>query len=335
MTSYQAPFPLFVHAWFRSGSTYIWSKLRDNEKLICYYEPFHEVLGEKTLVEQIERHKPIETSLNLRHPVQQRHYFNEYKKLLMKDQLNFVSELPYTNYFLLPNQEDIPRYKYIQTLISHAFNEDRLPVLSFCRSQMRSAWIKQNFLGTHIAQIRDPLSQYESFTVQPYFRNTMIKIALDLRRNNPACFTHIVHFDRFAASFEKRPDLPAEQLYEYFLKPDDFFAIFLVIWTLSVLQSMSCSDLTLDIDSLASDISYRSQVRDWFAALGCFLDFSDCSTPLTTNFDTEKAARMITEAGRAFRENACTVLVYDPLKIAIGLKCVSDRSRKAIDQFLN
>ena len=335
MSSYQTPFPLFVHAWFRSGSTYIWSKLRNNEKLICYYEPFHEVLNEKTLIEQIEGHKPIEASLSLRNPVQGHHYFYEYKTLLMKDQLNFASELPYTNYFLLPNQEDASRYKYIQSLISHAFNVDRLPVLSFCRSQMRSAWIKQNFLGTHIAQIRDPLSQYESFNVLPYFKNAMIKIALDLQRNHPACFTHIPRFDRFAAAFEKRPGMPAEQLYEYFLKPDDFLAIFLVIWTLSVLQSTSYSDLTLDIDSLASDSSYKSLVRDWFAGLGCFVDFSDCSIPLTTNFDAEKAARMITEAGRALRENACTCLIYDPLKVAIGLKCASDRSRKAIDQFLN
>ena len=335
MTSYQGPFPLFIHAWFRSGSTYIWSKLRNDEKLICYYEPFHEVLAEKTLAEQIERHKPVETSQALKHPVQERHYFDEYKELLTRDQLNFTPDLSYRNYFLLPNQEDFPRRKYIQTLISHAFDENRLPVLSFCRSQMRSAWIKQNFQSTHIAQIRDPLSQYELFAVQPYFRNTMIRIALDLRRDDPACFAHIGHFDRFAGEFEKRPDLPAEQLYEFFLKPDDFLAIFLVIWMLSVLQSMSCSDLTLDIDGLARNTSYRSGVRDWFATLGCFCDFADCSIPSTTNFDAEKASRMIVEAGRAFRENGCTFLVYDPSKIEAGLKCMSDRSRKAIDQFLN
>ena len=66
ITSYQGPFPLFIHAWFRSGSTYIWSKLRNDEKLICYYEPFHEVLAEKSLVEQIERHKPVETGLDFK-----------------------------------------------------------------------------------------------------------------------------------------------------------------------------------------------------------------------------------------------------------------------------
>ena len=149
---------------------------------------------------------------------------------------------------------------------------------------MRSAWIKQKFLSTHIAQIRDPLSQYESFTVQPYFRNTMIKIAFDLRRNNPACFTHIVHFDRFAESFEKRPDLPAEQLYEYFLKPDDFLAIFLVIWTLSVLQSMSCSDLTLDIDSLARNISYRYRGSRLVCGSWLFCRFFRLFDPINNQF---------------------------------------------------
>src|SRR4029077_15764561 len=86
----KSKFPLFVHAWFRSGSTYIWSKLRNNEKLICYYEPFHEVLAEETLLEQIENHRPTEAGVALRHPVLARHYFYEYTKLLEEHRLNFV-----------------------------------------------------------------------------------------------------------------------------------------------------------------------------------------------------------------------------------------------------
>ncbi len=33
---------MFIHAWWRSGSSYVWSKLRANQSLICYYEPFNE-----------------------------------------------------------------------------------------------------------------------------------------------------------------------------------------------------------------------------------------------------------------------------------------------------
>jgi hypothetical protein len=331
----QAKFPLFVHAWFRSGSTYTWGKLRNNEHLICFYEPFHEVLNETTLAEQIENHKPIEASRALRHPIQNRHYFHEYKMLLEFDgKLNFVPELSYRNYFLFPNQEDLPRLNYIQTLINHASQRALLPVFCFCRSQLRSAWIRKNFVGTHVAQIRDPLSQWESFNIVPYFRNTMIKIALDLRHNHPACFSHLPNFDRFAAALDKRQGLPSEQLYEYFLKPDDFVAIFLLIWALSAVQSISQSDLTLDVNGLSNDAAYRASVRDWFFAIGCDADFSDCSIPLSTSVDIGKADDMIVKAGRAIKQHAHSLLVCDPVKISRASKIMSDKSRKTVDLFL-
>ena len=65
---------------------------------------------------------------------------------------------------------------------------------------MRSAWKKQKFQNTHIAQIRDPLSECELFAVQPFFRNTLIRIALDLCATI-RCFAHIGHSDRFAEAF--------------------------------------------------------------------------------------------------------------------------------------
>lgn len=293
------------------------------------------MLGEKTLIEQIENHKPTETSVWLRHPVQTRHYFYEYKKLLEEHRLNFIPELSYQNYFIFPEQNDDPRYKYIQTLISHASHEDRLPVLCFCRSQMRSAWIRRNFIGTHIAQVRDPLAQWESFSIQPFFRNTMIKIAFDLRRSHPAYLSHIPNFDRFAAAFELRKNLPFEQLYEYFLKPDDFFAIFILIWAFSTLQSVSNSDLILDIDYLSADGRYRAFVQEWFADLDCIVDLSDCCIHNTCSVDIRKANDTIIEAGRAIKQSRCAILLYDPAKLAGALNLMCDRSRKAIDLFLS
>jgi hypothetical protein len=335
MDTCRSGFPLFVHAWFRSGSTYIWSKLRNNEKLICYYEPFHEVLAEQSLGEQIENHKPIETSLSMRHPVQNRHYFYEYKRLLEEHRLNFVPQLSYGNYFLFDNQDDDLRYKYVQTLISHAADVGRLPVLCFCRSQMRSAWIRKNFMGSHVAQIRDPFAQYESFNVQPYFRNTMIKTAFDLHRTYPECFSHITNFKRFASALEMRKSLPFDQLYEYFLKPDDFLALFLLVWVLSTLQSVSHSDLVLDIDCLSADRSNRVFIQEWFAALDITVDFSDCSIPKTANKDIQKVDDMIVKAGRAFQQSPCAMLTYDSVKVASALMLMSDRSRRAIELFLN
>jgi hypothetical protein len=335
MTASNSGFPLFVHAWFRSGSTYIWSKLRENEKLICFYEPFHEVLAEQSLGAQIEKHKAYEASSVMRHPVQDRHYFHEYKELVEQHQLNFAPDLSYKNYFLSPDQNDDPRYRHLQTLISYGAAVNRLPVLCFCRSQMRSAWIRKNFAGKHIAQIRAPLPQWESFDVLPYFRNTMITVALDLRENCPAYFDHIPNFNRFAAAFERRKSLPADQLYEYFLKPDDFLAIFLLVWVLSTLQSVSHSDLALDIDRLSSDRSYRGFVQEWFAGLGCTVDLSDCSIPKKVSADRQKASDMLVVAGRAVKQSPGAMLVWEPTKIASAFKFMSDESKRAIELFLN
>jgi hypothetical protein len=327
--------PLFIHAWFRSGSTYIWSKLRTDEKLICYYEPFHEVLAEPSLARQIDDFKAVVASVTLRHPLQERHYFYEYRELLEKRALNFMPEIPYCNYFLFPTQSDDSRHRYVETLLAHATSSGRMPVFCFCRSQMRSAWIRYNFSGAHVAQIRNPFSQWDSFSVLPSFRTTMIKTALDLQSHHASCFDHISNFTRFAAALEKRKSLSAEQLYEYFLKQDDFLAIFLSIWVLSTLQSVSSSDLTLDIDSLSTDASYRASVEGWFADHNCFVDLSDCAIPSASSADTEKAYNMIVEAGRAVRQSSSPMLICEPAKVAGALALMSDRSKKAVDLFLD
>jgi len=303
--------------------------------MICYYEPFHEVLSEPSLGEQIKNHKPLEAGLALRHPVQGQHYFYEYKELLEQNRLNFSPELSYQNYFLSEDQPDASRYTFIQTLISHAADANRTPALCFCRSQIRSAWIKKNFGGSHVGQVRDASAQYESFGVLPYFRNTMITIALDLWRNHPGCFTHIPNFERFAAAFEKRKSLPAEQLYEYFLKPDDFVAIFLLIWLLSTLQSIGHSDLVLDIDRLSTDRSYQAFVQEWFAGLGCIIDLSDCVIPKADGADRDKSDSMTVEAGRAMRRTFCDIAVYDSQKVSAALTQMSDRSRRTVELFLD
>ena len=60
--------PIFIHAWWRSGSTYIWSKLRENESCRCYYEPLHEKIAGLNLA-AIEGPAEVSVSRALRHPI--------------------------------------------------------------------------------------------------------------------------------------------------------------------------------------------------------------------------------------------------------------------------
>ena len=72
--------PIFIHSLFRTGSTYIWNKFRQNDKYYCFYEPFHPALSEITNdnIEQLLT-KDFES---VNHPSLSKYYLYEYKKLL-------------------------------------------------------------------------------------------------------------------------------------------------------------------------------------------------------------------------------------------------------------
>src|SRR5882762_10222133 len=97
--------PIFIHAWWRSGSTYIWSKLRANASSVCYYEPLHERLASLT-PDIVEASPEIDRSMALKHPVQTKNYFAEYGDLLRAQNLKFLPELSYDRYLLMPEQKD-------------------------------------------------------------------------------------------------------------------------------------------------------------------------------------------------------------------------------------
>src|SRR5262249_18305364 len=155
--------------------------------------------------------------------------------------LRFAPELSYSRYLLLPQETDEQLRLYLDGLIKAASAKSRTAVLCFCRSQMRTAWMKKVFAGVHIAQIRNPADQWVSFNVETFFPNTMLVIALKLRKLYPLSFTHIEAFERFARSMSKR-SLPVDQVFQFFLNERDILAVFLLIWIASTLQAISYCD---------------------------------------------------------------------------------------------
>src|SRR5262249_15011629 len=94
--------PIFLHAWWRSGSTYTWSKFRQDESLICYYEPLHEKILHLTL-EEVEGPADPELARVFRHPVQDKNYSAEYASLLRSNSLRFSAALSYDRFLLRPD----------------------------------------------------------------------------------------------------------------------------------------------------------------------------------------------------------------------------------------
>jgi hypothetical protein len=327
--------PIFIHAWWRSGSTYVWSKLRESKSCRCYYEPLHERIAGLSLG-SVKADPDITSSRALRHPPPKKHYFAEYAKLLRAGSLGYSPDLAYDRYLLQPGQTDELLRNYLERLISSASASNRRAVLCFCRSQMRSAWMKQIFGGFHVAQIRNPADQWASFKVDSYFISNMIVIALKLRRLYPGAFTHIQPFEGFAQQLSKRT-LPSEVIAEYFIpqfvNQRDCLDIFLVIWIASALQILACCDLVLDIDLLSTDFEYRSAASRWFDSIGCDVDFSDCSSPARVELD-RKFEQGVEDAVSAIRSNASSLVVTKPEIVKNWLPSLSSRSRRVLSMAL-
>lgn len=308
--------PVFVHAWWRSASTYFWLKLRETESLRCFYEPLHEKIAQLD-ADVVEKFAETDVSQALRHPIAKKNYFFEYLELLRSGRTRYFPELAYERYFLQPEQLDEKLRVYLNGLISNASAANRRATLCFCRSQMRAAWMKATFGGIHVAQIRNPADQWASFKISPYFEIGTVMIALKLRRAHPGAFVHIEPFERFAQQLSKRPGIP-ERLTNYitgqFVGQRDCFDIFLVIWIASALQALAHSDFVLDVDLLATEPRSREATSKWLDAMGCSVDFSDCSLPTSTVlrcyppfFD-----RTVKETVAAMRSNAAPLILADP-----------------------
>jgi len=322
---------IFIHAWWRSGSTYVWSKMRENDSHICYYEPLHEIISQLSLDVVL---KPPDSERNrfFRHPILQKNYFAEYTELVHCNNLRFAPALSYDRYLLLPNQADEQLRVYIEGLLNAAKAAKRHAALCFCRSQMRSAWLKKNFGGLHIAQIRNPWDQWASFQLDYYFRGKVLLIALKLHDSHPFAFAHIESFERFARYMSKRSDAVVEPLFAKFIAKKDSLAVFLIIWIASALQAISCADFVLDIDRLSTDLDYRKSAVEWFKAIGCSIDFSDCASPASGKLpiSPDEFDRIFNDTLTAMRTKAAALVIAEPEIVKQRLEALSPLSSKVL-----
>ena len=164
----------------------------------------------------------------------------------------------------------------------------------------------------------------------------MIIIALKLRDLHPHAFAHIEPFERFAQHLAKRPSLPADLIAKYFLSQfvsqRDCFDVFLVIWIASALQAIAYCDFLLDIDLLSTDLDYRTTTSRWFDSIGCSVDFSDCSSPTSSELHLRSPLfeRTVEDAVRAIRSGASSLVVTDPNAVKKWLPSLSPLSRRIL-----
>lgn len=286
--------PIFIHSLFRTGSTYLWNKFREKEIYYCYYEPFHENLldlNEKTLKEDITEKTKI-----MSHPRLKKHYFFEYPKKDGKGVPFFEKAFTLDTYCMGKNENNEKVKNYIQFLIDFAKGQ---PVFGFCRSPLRSAWLKNNFDSINIYLLRNHRNQWESYLSfkEPYFN--IIDLMIVGKNSNHQRFIPLskVIFVPFYQneSFNKEYQFYKNIMGQYTI--EDRYFIFFYIWIVSLIENITISDIIADIDAINTNHNLRNNFLNLLRKFDIHLDIDDCNIKSYNTFSMPEATMALIELG--------------------------------------
>lgn len=279
--------PIFIHSLFRTGSTYIWNKFRESGAFHCYYEPFHQELASLGLEPPGRWLSGPPQAKTIGHPLLDREYMHEYRHLLVPGKPGvpyFRKSFSFEDFFRLGRQ---PRQKkYIANLLDRA--GDRIPLLQFNRSAMRTAWFKKYFPGAlHAYQLRDPRQQFNSFLslrekahIDIFMTMNLLTVGVNMR-TSPLCreLGRRLPLSEFhAGSFPREEEFYRRSLPH--LSVGEHYLVHYAIWFAALLENLAHADLLLNIDELGGDERYRNSISRRFAeAAGEWIDFSDAACP--------------------------------------------------------
>jgi len=262
--------PIFIHSLFRTGSTYLWNKFRQNQRYYCYYEPFHQTLATLSIEHPFVWPHNLEATDMLRHPQLRDNYLFEYLKLLrpgLKGIPFFKKSFIFDEFCRNEANPDVKRY--IDFLVMNA--GDKIAVFQFNRSALRVKWFKENYADSqNIYLVRNPHDQWESYVSMHTENEVDIFLVMDLLlagvNRNTKCFNSLnniiplidFHSDRFDDE---------EVIFRQVLKAysdEERFSIFYYIWFRSLIENVLHTDFFINIDLLCSDSSYKEDIYKLF-----------------------------------------------------------------------
>lgn len=266
--------PVFIHSLFRTGSTWLWQKLRDLPGLCAYYEPFHHMLLTLTPKQREGFVYDDEATGRMKHPSLSRPHFDEYGDLLDSSAGGlplFRKSFCYDEY---GENGDNPALKsYIDSLIAGA--APSRPLLQFNRSALRCRWFREAYPGAFsLYLLRNPRDQWQSFVNMKDGEGIDVFLVLDLliasvnRRREP--------FRRLAAELPlfafHSPRYAEEEAFYRHLLPRytaaESYRLFFYHWLAALAEGLGHTDVVVDMDRLHRDGDYRASLADIFAAKG-------------------------------------------------------------------
>lgn len=275
---------IFLHSGWRCGHTYVWSKFRELDGVIAYYEPFHEDTAKYTAV-FVRTHAA--DAWNSRHPPAMRPYALEYAPLLGATGVpTYREDFALAGYF--PRRGGaFPEATYLRDLQDHAWQQDKTAVFGFSRSLGRVGSIKSRFTGRHIVLVRDPVQQWLSCrSYRVHEKNSYFELGYFL-------ILALAPQGTLAADLAGEFGLPRvphgpfaqqQQFVQRAIQPwsDELsFRAFLSVYVLSLMNALPYADLVIDMDHMGRYPLYR----DWITLAceeltGYAPNFRDCSCPM-------------------------------------------------------
>ena len=272
---------VFIHSGWRSTGTWMWSEFRANPSVMAFYEPLHELLKDITL-EGIRRESPTEWNSN--HP-DGPPYFEEFTPLLARRGIaRYHRSFAFDPFFLGKNEREPRLRAYLSQLVDLAHSAGKLPVLKFCRSHGRVAWMRAHFPNAlHVAVLRDPIAQWNSAWRQAQGGNAYFLAAplaiLARHVSEPMVAQFATRLGIRLRPLRRRSyDRTYEQC-ERFVKSSNavtLYRSYLAFWMVSARKSLPHVDVTIDAGALGKSMIYRKNVQDvLLVSTGVKVDFAN------------------------------------------------------------
>jgi len=276
---------IFLHTGWRSGGTWVWSRLREQPGATGFYEPLHEQL-ERLRAGDIPSLRPGSWASNHSETPP---YFQEFLPLLRAGHAGvprYRRRFAFDNFFLEPDASDPELEGYLGSLLA-APGAGQVSVLKFCRSLGRVGWMQRRFPDAlHAVVLRDPISQFASAEwLMTARRNRYFAIApvLVLARNA----RHGLVAGAVAALDVRLPTLHSDDLSYGFeacwrhvrrLDAAGRYRLFLAFWAAAGVAALRSTALVVEPGRMNADAVYRGIMEAAFRA-ALPIAAQDCARP--------------------------------------------------------
>jgi hypothetical protein len=287
--------PIFIHSLFRTGSTYIWNKFRQQKNYHCYYEPFHQnlIFLNRDNPDLWEFTKQVTDQMN--HPPLEKSYTYEYFDLIKDSEegLKFFKKSLSFDEFCF-NRKNQAAFKYINYLIENS--GQKIPVFQFNRTSLRTKWFKSNFPESlNIYIYREPHSQWQSHLSMQRKNHLDIFCVMNLLTAGINAHSHcfktlslLVPLVEFHSDLFENERIIYSQLIKTYT-PEEQYTIFYYTWLFALIFNWINSDLVISVDRLNVDNRYRQRIssflKEWDVKP---IDFSDIQIKKYSKFMLDK-----------------------------------------------